>query len=381
MESKSFPVLYRKTANGGIYFWKVIVTKSGNCNNDTNEEVYLITEHGIHDGKMKKSKRKVIKSGRENTLYQKAIKTAEKKWNDKKNKEGYLDKIEETETKTQFFTPMLAKKVIITGNNIKGMKFPLCVQPKLDGFRCTCKFIDGNIELLSRNNLPYKGLPTLKKKLFKLYEKLNEKTSITFDGELYIPDIPFENLSGLIKRAQNHNEYDIKNIEFRVFDCVFFNNINMKFKDRTSFLKSTISNYSNIKYVKTELIHNLDEFKIYFALFTEEGYEGIMVRNPNSPYEISKRSSYLQKYKEFDDDEFEIISFQEGNGVDEKTVIWKCKTLGGEEFSVRPKGNLLHRRNLFTNAKKSIGKMLTVKYQELSELGVPRFPVGKDIRN
>jgi DNA ligase-1 len=42
----------------------------------------------------------------------------------------------------------------------------------------------------------------------------------------------------------------------------------------------------------------------------EEGYEGIMVRNPNSPYEISKRSSYLQKYKEFDDDEFEIIGFQ-----------------------------------------------------------------------
>jgi DNA ligase-1 len=55
--------------------------------------------------------------------------------------------------------------------------------------------------------------------------------------------------------------------------------------------------------------------------------------------------------------------------------------VGGEEFSVRPKGNLLHRRNLFTNSKKSIVKMLTVKYQELSELGVPRFPVGKDIRN
>ena len=55
--------------------------------------------------------------------------------------------------------------------------------------------------------------------------------------------------------------------------------------------------------------------------------------------------------------------------------------MGGEEFSVRPKGNLLHRRNLFTNSKKSIVKMLTVKYQELSELGVPRFPVGKDIRN
>lgn len=105
-----------------------------------------------------------------------------------------------------------------------------------------------------------------------------------------------------------------------------------------------------------------------------------MARNPKSPYEIAKRSPHLRKYKEFEDDEFEIIGYQEGAGVDEKTVIWKCKTKDGEEFKVRPVGSLEHRRFLFSNAQNYIGKLLTVKYQELSEIGVPRFPVGKDIR-
>lgn len=133
-------------------------------------------------------------------MYEKGIKTANKKWNDKINKEGYIDNLEKIETTKPFVTPMLAKTVTLQDGKIKGMKFPAMVQPKLDGFRCTSNFIDG-IELLSRNNLPYQGLKTLKAELVKLYEKLNSK-NIWLDGELYIPDIPFEIFSGYAKRAR-----------------------------------------------------------------------------------------------------------------------------------------------------------------------------------
>lgn len=376
-KSKSFPILYKKNDADTIFFWKTIVLNN-------NEEVYLITEHGVNEGKVKKSKRKVTKAGRATNLFEKGIKTAEKKWKDKISKGGYVDNLSKLDTNTPFISPMLAKKVTIKNNLISGMKFPLNVQPKLDGFRCICKYDTTLkiIELVSRNNLPYKGLQTLKNNLLILYDKLpDNKKNVYLDGELYIPDIPFETLSGLIKRAQNHVDYDIKNIEFRIYDCFEVNDIKINFSNRTTFLKSTIlPECDNIKYVQTEVINNIVEFKKYYTLFMEEGYEGIMVRNMLSPYELSKRSSYLQKYKEFNDDEFEIIGFQEGCGVDEKTVIWKCKTTNNEEFNVRPIGDLEHRRLLFSKAPKYIGKMLTVKYQELSEIGVPRFPVGKDIR-
>jgi len=376
MPMQKFPTLYRKTANGSIYFWQTHVEME---NNDT----YVVSKHGAHEGKVKTAKRKILKQCRENTIFDRGVKIAEKKWKDKMNKEGYVTSLEELESADIFVTPMLAKKVEIKGKMIKGMKFPLKVQPKLDGFRCRCKYSTNNIELFSRKNLPYKGLPTLKSELLKLYETLpeNKKKNLHLDGELYIHDVPFEELSGPIKRAQNRQGYDVKNIEFRIYDCFCLDDLKISFNDRTEFIKTIIPiNHINLKYVKTEHVNNLEEFKEYYSLFMAEGYEGIMARNPKSPYEISKRSSHLQKYKEFDDDEFEIIGFQEGSGVDEKTVIWKCKTDKGEEFSVRPKGSLEHRRKLFADAKNCIGKLLTVKYQELSEIGVPRFPVGKDIR-
>ena len=120
--------------------------------------------------------------------------------------------------------------------------------------------------------------------------------------------------------------------------------------------------------------------------FSKSNYIGVDV-SLDSISQAQTKSSNKAKFIHFNgvklpfnDDEFEIIGFQEGCGVDEKTVIWKCKTTNNEEFNVRPIGDLEHRRLLFSKAPKYIGKMLTVKYQELSEIGVPRFPVGKDIR-
>jgi DNA ligase-1 len=48
---------------------------------------------------------------------------------------------------------------------------------------------------------------------------------------------------------------------------------------------------------------------------------------------------------------------------------------------VRPIGSVDERKELFRNGNAHIGKMLTVKYQELNEFGTPRFPVGKTIRD
>jgi DNA ligase-1 len=61
-------------------------------------------------------------------------------------------------------------------------------------------------------------------------------------------------------------------------------------------------------------------------------------------------------------------------------VIWDCKTKNGDTFAVRPRGTREIKRELFKNGDKYIGKELTVIFQEYTEYGIPRFPVGKDIR-
>ena len=90
----------------------------------------------------------------------------------------------------------------------------------------------------------------------------------------------------------------------------------------------------------------------------------------------------MQKLKKFIDEEFEIIDYTTPDtGKEVGCVIWICKTKDGKKFNVRPSGNYQERKNLYKNAKKFIGKMLTVRYQELTNGKVPRFPVGVAIRD
>jgi len=110
------------------------------------------------------------------------------------------------------------------------------------------------------------------------------------------------------------------------------------------------------------------------------GYEGCILRNINGLYRTNYRSHDLQKYKEFIESEYEIVGFKEGDGRDKGTVIWICKT-HDSTFSVRPRGSIEMRKELYENGNNYIGKKLTVIYQELSEMGIPRFPVGKSIRD
>jgi DNA ligase-1 len=113
----------------------------------------------------------------------------------------------------------------------------------------------------------------------------------------------------------------------------------------------------------------------------DAGYEGTMIREASSVYEIGKRSNYLLKLKDFMTDEYKVIGMRECAGKDVGTPTWVCVTGNGQEFTVRPEGTQEKRREMFKNGHKYIGKMLTVKYQNLTELGVPRFPVGIAFRD
>jgi DNA ligase-1 len=135
-----------------------------------------------------------------------------------------------------------------------------------------------------------------------------------------------------------------------------------------------------IRFVDTYFVHTHDQFYDKFKGFILDGYEGAMLRNTEGVYRQNYRSADLQKYKEFQEDEYDIVGFTQGDGRDEGTVIWICITEQGRRFSVRPKGSVEYRRELYENAGRYVGKRLTVIFQELTEFGVPRFPVGKCVR-
>jgi DNA ligase-1 len=133
--------------------------------------------------------------------------------------------------------------------------------------------------------------------------------------------------------------------------------------------------------VTTEECKSREDLAGFHARWTTDGYEGVMLRNKAGKYRVGVRSVDLQKYKEFEDAEYKVVGFKEGDGVEKGCVVWLCVTAKNQEFAVRPRGTHEERQALFLEGDKYVGKMLTVRYQELTTDGIPRFPVGLTFRD
>ena len=271
-------------------------------------------------------------------------------------------------------------------NKKNDIVFPCYVQPKLDGLRCICYMMpcgnsnDSKVVAQSRTGAYFE---TVEHICAELRPILLQNPGLILDGELYTADMPFEELAGLIKRKKasdtNVNRQRMQLVKYHIYDVV----MDGDYSERHARIIGTVGSGTrhHLEVVHTQLIHNANEFKQAFGDYVAAGYEGIMLRNVNGLYRQNYRSHDLQKYKEFVESEYPIVGFKEADGRDKGTVVWVCATDECRQFSVRPRGTQEQRRQWFRDGHKYQGKLLTVIYQELSELNVPRFPVGKAIRD
>jgi ATP-dependent DNA ligase len=309
------------------------------------------------------------------------------------------------------FDPKSAKKTAKKSRT--EIIYPAKCQRKLDGIRCMAYLHkndndngDNSIILMSRNGNEMYNFEHIREELLDNI-LFTTHPNICLDGELYTQDLPFEIISGMsrlkkieiecdtggktaknVKNAKNakNAKYaeDFPKIHYHIYDCIDINNLYIPFKERIALLRKIfepkMSQTSSIHIVVTEDLENIENVKPMHDKYVAEGYEGIMIRNNDSPYELQKRSAHLQKYKEFMEEEFAISGYHEGDGDDIDTIIWDCTTKDGKTFAVRPKGTREYRKELLENADKYIGKQLTVIFQEWTKDNIPRFPVGKAIR-
>ena len=267
------------------------------------------------------------------TGYEKALARAQTMWNNEK-------------TKCTEILPMLANK---WEDRQKYISEPFYVQPKLDGVR----LLVSNQGCFSRTGKPVKGVEHLARGL---------KDGEYLDGECYAPNKTFEEITSMFKMNP-------ETLEFHVFDYFDLNRPNLTFEER---LKYTT--------VDTFLVKKKDDVPSYHDMFVNQGHEGIMIRDASSTYEVGKRSNYLLKYKAFQTEEYPIVDVKEGTGREKGAAIWVCKA-GEHEFSVKPEGTLETRKKFLVEKDTYIGKQLTVRFQNLTALGVPRFPVGVAVRD
>jgi hypothetical protein len=95
--------------------------------------------------------------------------------------------------------------------------------------------------------------------------------------------------------------------------------------------------------------------------------------------EIAIKSAFQKALHQ--DDEFEIIGCNEGEGKYQGCATWICKTKDGRIFNVTPKGSLSQKKKWFQEQDKHLGKLITVQFQGLSKEGIPEFGVGLGFRS
>tara|TARA_Y100000389_G_scaffold204501_1_gene257465 strand:+ start:1483 stop:2613 length:1131 start_codon:yes stop_codon:yes gene_type:complete len=362
-------IVYKKTSTGKIQQWRAWVEK-------TPTGYLLKVESGQTGGKLKETAGQVIDVGKQKrTAEEQAIFEAKSKLK-KKRDEAYYDTVEEAQTQVKLL-PMLAHPFTKRKHNIT---YPAYVQRKFDGVRCLAVLnSDKTVTLLSRKGKEFPHLEHIKSDVL----ANNKDQGLVLDGELYSDTLTFQELVGLVKRVtlKPGNDKQMLEVSLRVYDCVHIMNGSADFQDRYLTIMGITHTAKYLSLVENIGVDNEAQIHEAQRKFVEEGYEGAMVRNLKGAYAIGKRSPDLQKVKTFLDGEYEIVGFSEATGNDAGTVIWECKTPEGLTFRVRPRGTREARAEQYQNGNDYIGKQLTVRYQELTDDGVPRFPVGITIRD
>ena len=379
----SFPTLFGEASTGKAKMWSISVEPRDGTG-------MIIQSHGYVGGKLTLNTRIVSEGknlGKKNatTAIQQAVSEAQSIWN-KKRDAGYtsvgveapaaepviatvptVPTVPTAEFKSPL--PMLAQDFNKRGKDIK---FPCYAQRKLDGVRCVAIAGQG---LFSRN-----GKATSKHLTHIRAEVDRLPVGTVLDGELYSDTLTFQEIVGLVKKAtlKAGDTEKIAQIHLCVYDTIRDGTNESRNNWLTEIFKQ---GFTALRLLPTVTCVSVDDVKTLHASYVAEGYEGLILRNMNGLYKVGHRSCDLQKYKEFEDAEYVVSGFKEGDGVEKGCVIWECKTAAGQTFAVRPRGTHEQRTEDFKNAAKYMGKKLTVRYQELTTDGIPRFPVGIAFRD
>lgn len=272
---------------------------------------------------------------------------------------GYHEKGKKS---TALLKPMLAHKY---KQHRKKLNAPYFIQPKLDGFRM----------LMNGTSGWTRGGKLLIPEC--IQHLLFDTKGYIIDGELILPHNP--PLQQTARAAKKFYPEVSPTLLYRVYDVVIEDKT---FEERYEILKELIAHAPpNVVLVETFPASSEEEVLKYHTDFIQQGVEGSIIRGNDLGYEIGNRSYNLLKHKDFLDAEFRIMRVFDGDGRMKNKAIFECITLDGEFFNVVPQGSMEYREELFNRGEELVGKDLTVRYQSLSNLGIPIFPVGVAIRD
>lgn len=376
----TLPTIFKRNSDGSIGQWAIEVY--GAIDPVTGREIGVLESCYGKVGGAQQIAKDLIREGKnigrsnETSPMQQAVLDANSKF-ERKLKSGYCRTIEEArEGKTDAVieggvAPMLAQGY---DKHAAKIRFPAFAQPKLDGHRCIAVVQDGKATLWSRTRKRITGVPHIARAL----ESAFPSESVVLDGELYNHDYRdnFNALTSFIRSATPKPGHEV--VQYWIYDTVD----DWPFERRTASLATIEDKLSDpLILLPTATVDDEESMIALFGEWLAMGFEGAMLRNANGRYKVGGRSYDLQKVKIMQDAEFELVAIEEGKGKMMGKAVFVCATETGATFKCKLVGALDSLAVYLQNPDDYLGKMVTVKFQNLHpETGIPRFGVALRFR-
>lgn len=260
-----------------------------------------------------------------------------------------------------------------------GNRPTVAVEPKLDGIRCFT-IVEGEAAImLARSGKPITNFnDTILKEIVKMGDGC-------YDGELMGKDF-----ITLMRQAYRKEDADTTNTYLALFDFLPIQEWNSKksvtsCKERFEMLLDRLSD-SNVDLElvqpveRVECNSDYEEIKTEHDVYVKDGYEGAMIKFLDAPYKFG-RGYEVMKMKAFHDVDLPITGLLEGTGKHAGKLGSFQVDYQGVEVQVGSGLTDSLREEIWADQESFLGRIIEVRYQEVTPDGSLRFPTFVCFRN
>ena len=260
---------------------------------------------------------------------------------------------------------------------------------KIDGLRASFYWDGSKIRTASRGGEHYDYACMHFINNDKLIEYFKAHPDVILDGELYKHGKSLQQISGAARMEKN--AYDCDWLQYYIYDIMDpVKPFKERIKDLISLAKELKIGFNPYKeFNKGDLqmqivpqtkVTGYDNIIALHNKYVEEGWEGVVVRDPNALYKFGSRGNAMIKFKMYKDDCFKVVGIDSGlRGAEDMVFILEAPN--GKKFKAKPLGDRATKQEYWDNFEsKYKGHIGECKFFYYSDEGVPLQPAFKAFR-
>jgi DNA ligase-1 len=227
-----------------------------------------------------------------------------------------------TEWKIPIFSCQLAQDSTDQPKKMKGIKR---LEVKLDGVRVLAVVTPISVTLYSRNGKEFGNFPQIAEALMKVANG-TVKGGMGPNGVVLDGEIVGESFQKLMRQAHRKNDAQTAGMVYHVFDLIPLNEFkeghcNTRQHLRLKWVENLRNRFNDTDCLRVmsginvdlDTAEGHDLMNRYAQDAVKDGFEGIMIKNLDAPYEC-KRSDFWMKWKPTITVDLNIVGFEQGTG-------------------------------------------------------------------